>query len=159
MTTYKHKIALVGDSEVGKSAWLKYIKTKKFQNHYIATSGYNIDEIKIKRGHINISLEIWDISGHQKDGHLLDFYLRDIDAAIVMCSYDSELSTINIGKWTRCILKNSPKVKIIVCTNKSDLEDNNHSLDDQIDDINIISVKKGLEVMKPLEGVIKSLGY
>lgn len=103
------KIAIVGDTEVGKTCiMLRYLKNQ-FSPMYIPTKKAVI-ESAVKKinvpGHTVASLTIWDIPGRE-DMDLHKTYFRDLDAAIVVVDL-TEMNSIEMAPvWKQTILNNT----------------------------------------------------
>ncbi|XP_013382603.1 uncharacterized protein LOC106153276 isoform X2 [Lingula anatina] len=105
----KFKIALVGDTEVGKSSiFLRYYKNQ-FDYSYRPTEKVDIDNVVRK---INIpenavmSLTLWDLPGRE-DMDMRKTYYKDLDAAIVVVDLTDPEQVELAPSWRQEIISNA----------------------------------------------------
>ena len=114
------KIVLVGDSGVGKSAFVKRIRNGYFENKYIPTMGVEVFPFKyINNDKTNFIL--WDTAGQEKYGGLKEGYYNKAFGGIVMFDTTNKISYKNVPYWIDCLRKINPNLPIVVCGNKVDI--------------------------------------
>ena len=119
------KIAVLGQSLVGKSALTFRFINNKFPNEHDTTieDAYSI---KSKIDDIQCQLEILDTAGQDDYQTMLDTWINSCDGFILVYSIDNKESfEATKVRYERIIkLKGEQKVAIIIVGNKCDLEDN-----------------------------------
>jgi len=111
------KVLLVGDCEVGKTAFVTRHRTGVFVGKYKATENVQITPLSFYTNHGKMTVEIWDHSGTCiKTGIKSDGY----DAAIVMFDLTNRTSFKSVSMWISMIRMQFPEIHIIVCGNKGD---------------------------------------
>ena len=117
------KIALIGDSGVGKSCIALRYTTNEFNDNYISTNGAAYSTKIIQQGSDSIQLDIWDTAGQERFRSLGRRFYKD--AFIVLLVYDiTNAETFNNIKevWYPELEKNGEKKPIIgIVGNKMDL--------------------------------------
>ncbi len=82
----KLKIVIVGPPASGKTCFLERLLGKKFNSESISTIGVNFGIVEVGG---NIQLNVWDAAGSDHYQKIIEYYLRGIDAAIVMLACDT----------------------------------------------------------------------
>ena len=95
MTSYN--INLLGDAGVGKSTWIKKIKTNVFVNKYIATVGCSVNTFDIKTNYGKIILNLCDYAGQEKYSDRTR--ILKTDATILMFDLSNKCSYNNLQFW------------------------------------------------------------
>jgi len=118
------KIALVGDSGVGKTNLLNRLVTKDFLKESKATVGVELQSKTYKIDDRIVKLQIWDTAGQERFQSLTSSYFKGAKGGMIV--YDiTKNETYNnaINHWVECIKQNGdPEICIILIGNKSDLE-------------------------------------
>ena len=115
-----HKLVIVGDVGVGKTAFIKQGLTKQFSSQYIATQEYKLNSISFHTNNGDVNFEVRDIAGQEKFGDQKDNF-QGIECAIVMFDVTSRLSFRNVKPWVGILRKFIPGVPIVLCGNKCDI--------------------------------------
>ncbi|KAK8897559.1 hypothetical protein M9Y10_015517 [Tritrichomonas musculus] len=121
MSTEQIKIAIVGNSGVGKTSIINwYIKNVQETS---PTVGANIQDIVIDIDGKKTNLNIWDTAGQLQYRDIMPLYFRDVNLIIICFSAVDQESFDDIKSWNDLIVDHAPTevVKLIVC-NKIDLE-------------------------------------
>ena len=123
------KIAVVGDSQVGKTSLMDKFTQRSFDKDYSKTFGVKVSMFDgIIEGN-SIKLGFWDIAGDPKYHFLLPGFLKASIATILVFSLeDNELgreSFNHIPKWHKEVQKNCGEIPIYIFANKVDLVDEN----------------------------------
>jgi GTPase SAR1 family protein len=111
-----YKIALVGDTCVGKTALMEKITNGDFILHYEPNNDA-VTILDVATNQEPITFSIWEFNTNSSLETLQYF-----DAAIIMTSANDKKSFENIPYWIRVIEENNSKIPITVCINKSDLK-------------------------------------
>ena len=121
MSTEQIKIAIVGNSGVGKTSIINwYIKNVQETS---PTVGANIQDIVIDIDGKKTNLNIWDTAGQLQYRDIMPLYFRDVNLIIICFSAVDQESFDDIKSWNDLIVDHAPTdvVKLIVCK-KIDLE-------------------------------------
>lgn len=101
-----YKVALIGDSAVGKTSIITRLCHDHFLDHQEATvgGGFFIKPIKINNQIVN--LQIWDTAGQERFRSLVPMYARGA-AAIVIIFDVTDMNSLNniVEKWLNFIDK------------------------------------------------------
>jgi len=126
------KIVLVGDGGVGKTTLMNLHTSGKFEPRYEPTIGVEASPLSFLTNRGKITFNCWDTAGQEKYGGLRDGYYIQADGCIVMFSLDSRVSFRNTTDWLRNFWRvvGYRKPLIVLCGNKSDIEDRKVSPDD-----------------------------
>ena len=126
MITYK--ILILGDSSVGKTAYIVRFCEEKFEEGTISTIGVDIKTKFLTRKEKKINLQIWDTAGQERFRSIAKNSYKGADAIILM--YDiTNISTFkHIKNWITDIKSKTDKpldkLALLIIGNKSDLEEN-----------------------------------
>lgn len=112
------KVMLVGDGGVGKTTWLKLLRTGEFEKKYIATLGVEVHPITVKTSHGNIVFNVWDAAGQEKFGGLRDGYYINAQAALIFFDVTSRVTYKSLPNWHRDIVRVCENVPIVIVANK-----------------------------------------
>ena len=121
MTT-GHKVVIIGDSGVGKSAVIERILKDRFNTYDVSTIGaaFNIKRIAINEK--IIELQLWDTAGQERFNSIVPIYLKKAHAVILVYAINDKKSQDDlIQKWYPLVCDNEIKY-IYVVGNKCDLE-------------------------------------
>ena len=122
--TRKHcvKLFVCGSKGVGKTAQVKNLLNRNFENEYIPTDRADMHMTKIKIEENIFNVEICDVSGNQKD--ILEakaFFPGSAIALIVfdICDYPS---FFNVEYWLQILAENNPdpNLMLAIVGNKND---------------------------------------
>jgi small GTP-binding protein len=118
----KYKIIIIGDSGVGKSAFLDRYINNKFDNHYISTIGIDLFSKIININGENIKFHIWDSCGQENFKSLTRAYYRNVDAIIFMYSTSNLESFKKLDHWVNDFINHSVDyentVKVVIGSKK-----------------------------------------
>jgi GTP-binding protein of the ras superfamily involved in termination of M-phase len=111
------KIAMLGDSQVGKTSLMQKYVEGTFDDDYLQTLGVNFMDSTIDLGDHEVTFSIWDIGGHRDFASMLPMVCND--AAVVLFVFDlSRRSTLdNVRTWyTQARSHNKSAIPILVGT-------------------------------------------
>ena len=137
MITYK--ILILGDSSVGKTAFIVRFCEDKFQEESISTIGVDIKAKFLIRKEKKINLQIWDTAGQERFRSIAKNSYKGADRIILM--YDiTNISTFkHIKNWISDIKSKTDKpldkLALLIIGNKSDLEENREVNEENKNDI------------------------
>ena len=126
-TDYVLKIALLGDTAVGKTSLINRFLDNSFKENYAATMGVNIMTkiVELKDLQRKVRLVLWDIAGQETYRQTQGHYYEGCNGALLIYDITRYSSFDNIkAKWlrdyNRFIKKNR---SYILIGNKVDLKD------------------------------------
>ena len=137
MITYK--ILILGDSSVGKTAFIVRFCEDKFQEENLSTIGVDIKAKFLTRKEKKINLQIWDTAGQERFRSIAKNSYKGADGIILM--YDiTNISTFkHIKNWISDIKSKTDKpldkLALLIIGNKSDLEENREVNEENKNDI------------------------
>ncbi|XP_013772025.1 ras-related protein Rab-32-like [Limulus polyphemus] len=122
------KVLVIGDFGVGKTAIIRRYTEGVFSQYYKITIGVDFAIKSILwDAKTRITLQLWDIAGHERFGYMTRVYYKYATAAIIV--YDlSRLTTLeSVVKWQKDVidkvtLQNGQPIPIILLANKCDIE-------------------------------------
>merc|ERR1712215_440429 len=114
---YKFKIVVVGDSGVGKTAFLDCLDWS-----YIEGFACKIETLVVENK--TMKIQLWDTSGLERFRALLPGYYRGAHGFLLLFDASNSKSFDNISYWNNHVLKSANEgVQKIVVGNKSDKTD------------------------------------
>jgi Ras-related protein Rab-2A len=119
---YRIKTIIVGDTGVGKSAFLQRFAHNKFKNDRDSTIGVEFNATVVDIGTIPIKFELWDTAGQERFRSIISGYFRD-SIAIILCYDITRVCTFNnLSKWICEIKEKCPyENSVILLGLKNDL--------------------------------------
>ena len=158
LETDKFKIIMVGDSEVGKTVFVKRWTLDKFLDAYKMTASANISNKTFHVEGENIEFEIWDLAG--QESLLISNYFFGASGALLLFDKNDEETLKSLEDWYTKIRELSGKIPIIVVGNKLDLVEEPSKKGEKFAKKNNMlyietSVKTGLNVSKTFETLAK----
>ncbi|KAM9987209.1 hypothetical protein ACTFIY_011621 [Dictyostelium cf. discoideum] len=122
-----YKVLLIGDYAVGKSSIIKRYCTGIFSPNYKLTIGvdFSVKDIELEKNKI-VSLQLWDIAGHERFGTMTRVYYRYAIAAIIVFDLSRPSTFDAVTKWredvnSKVVLANQEPIPVLLLANKSDL--------------------------------------
>lgn len=120
-----YKLVLVGDGGVGKTTWMKKIRSGDFEKKYVATLGVEVHPVRFETTDgQHFCFNVWDTAGQEKLGGLRDGYYIGGDCAIAVHDLTSDTTFANVDNWlndVKRVCNRDGKVIPIVCVgNKRD---------------------------------------
>jgi len=122
------KIVLIGDGGVGKTAYVKRLRTGEFEKRYIPTMGVEVHPFTYKTNRYNRTFNFWDCAGQEKYGGLQEGYWLGANGFIVMFDVTNRISWKNVPEYINKIRIDHPTTLIIICGNKIDLTSNGNNV-------------------------------
>ena len=121
-TTYTAKLAIVGDTGVGKSSIAQRFAKGTFTSYTEMTIGAAFLSAKLQRPAHCVKYQLWDTAGQERYRALAPLYYRHAHAVIIVYDMASRDSFEGAKRWkkeVRLCLGDSPVYAILA--NKSDL--------------------------------------
>lgn len=121
MTSQNYKFVLVGNGGVGKTTYLKYMRSEFFDPKYIATLGVEVHSLHFNTNYGHITISVWDTAGREEFGGLRSGYYVGAHGAMIF--YDHyEGTKANLGKWAYDIAQTTGDLPAVIVRTKSDKE-------------------------------------
>lgn len=115
------KIAIVGNSSVGKTQLINILTGNKFDYKYNPTMSVDFNCL-LSNDKKKPNFEFWDISGAEKSGNMIKLYLKDTLLYIVVCDITRESSIVAMRDWINLVKKyTNSKCPYYLVFNKTDL--------------------------------------
>ncbi|KAB0799298.1 hypothetical protein PPYR_07178 [Photinus pyralis] len=121
------KVVVIGDFGVGKTAIIKRCTEGVYSSLYKVTIGADF-AIKtfVWDDNTRITLQMWDISGHERFGSLTSVYYRYASAAAIVFDLTRPETFTSVEKWLldlrgKVELPNGQPLPIILLANKGDI--------------------------------------
>jgi len=118
------KLIVVGDSQVGKTCYVKRISKGTFENIYTPTIGVDFFPLEQRTNRGDITFQIWDMAGQDKFRGLEDRYYKGASACFIMFDLTSITSFKNLPKWISSVYRVCENIPIVICGNKADQKEN-----------------------------------
>ena len=115
------KVALLGDSGVGKSSLVARIQSDAFADDQEPTIGASFHVHQCRSGTTEYTLEIWDTAGQERYRSLAPLYYRNADALVVVYDVTSPRTEQAALVWIAKLRETNPKSVVALVGNKSDL--------------------------------------
>ena len=123
MDDYDHlmKIAVVGDSAVGKTSLLLRFVDDEYRSSYSSTIGvdFNIKMMELD-GKI-IKLQIWDTAGQERFRAIVNSYYRGAHVVIIAFDLSCRETFMHVPKWYDETMRHAVDTKLVLVGCKSDL--------------------------------------
>ena len=132
------KVAIAGDSGVGKSSILTQYTDHQHKDVYDPTIGIDLRVRSVKYQQNTIKMQIWDTSGLEKYRSILYSYFRNLNAFILVFSLTDHQSFKHIYYWLNILKENNSEISNLVFVlvgNKSDLLEDRQVTPQQIEQL------------------------
>ena len=130
-TTIEHKVVLIGDSSVGKTAIINQFMYESIDENHQATVGIDFFAKTLERDGKTVKMQIWDTAGQEKFRALIPSYIRDSTVALFVYDITSEESFTNLERWYK-LVNDIADPALVIVGNKTDLEDNREVTSDRL---------------------------
>jgi small GTP-binding protein len=121
---YMYKVLIVGNSGVGKTAFLMRYCDDNFSQSFVATVGIDFKVKNMYRQDKRIKLQIWDTAGQERYRTITTAYYRGAMGFILMFDLTNEESFHAVKGWAATIQDLSwENARAVLVGNKSDLTD------------------------------------
>ena len=131
MTTREHKVVLIGDSSVGKTAIINQFMYESIDENHQATVGIDFFAKSIEKNDKTVKMQIWDTAGQEKFRALIPSYIRPSTVALFVYDITSEESFNNLERWYK-LVEDIADPAIVIVGNKIDLEENREVSTDKL---------------------------
>eukprot|EP00053_Salpingoeca_punica_P020634 m.212101 g.212101 ORF g.212101 m.212101 type:complete len:217 (+) comp19545_c0_seq1:133-783(+) len=125
-TEHLYKVLVIGDYGVGKTSIIRRFTQDVFQANYKLTIGVDFAVKMMDLEGKHIKLQMWDIAGHERFGHMTHVYYKYAVAAVLVFDLGRPATFESILKWHRDLnskveLPNGDPLPVILLANKADL--------------------------------------
>ncbi|GIX88697.1 ras-related protein Rab-32 [Caerostris extrusa] len=124
------KLLVVGDYGVGKTAIIRRYTEGTFTQNYKITIGVDF-ALKSLQWDENtlVTLQLWDIAGHERFGYMTATYYRHSQAAIIVFDLVRLATLDSVMKWhsdikEKVVSSNGRPIPVILLANKCDIQGN-----------------------------------
>eukprot|EP01126_Amoeba_proteus_P040367 TRINITY_DN4302_c0_g1_i11.p1 TRINITY_DN4302_c0_g1~~TRINITY_DN4302_c0_g1_i11.p1 ORF type:complete len:230 (-),score=35.93 TRINITY_DN4302_c0_g1_i11:44-733(-) len=123
-----YKVLVIGDYAVGKTSIIKRYCEGYFTPNYKLTIGVDFAVKSLEIENKNVSLQLWDVAGHERFGTMTRVYYKYAIAALVVFDLTRPATFEAVLKWrddvnSKVILANDQPIPLVLLANKCDLED------------------------------------
>ena len=129
------KIMLLGDSSVGKTAFILRFCDGKFEDDSITTIGLDTKTKFVSHKDKKIQLQIWDTAGEERFRSIAKSCYKGADGILLMYDVSNIGSFKHIKNWITDIENNitvpKDKLALIIIGNKSDLTEDKKKVDNK----------------------------
>ncbi|CAF0982863.1 unnamed protein product [Rotaria sordida] len=116
------KVALIGDSGVGKTSFIQRFCKDHFTETFSATLGVDIQVKMLNIDNRIVALQIWDTAGQERFRSITKQFLRKCDGIILVYDVTSEITFQNVRSWISCTQELTDADCVVVLVgNKTDL--------------------------------------
>ncbi|XP_076318336.1 ras-related protein Rab-32B-like isoform X2 [Tachypleus tridentatus] len=122
------KVLVIGDFGVGKTAIIRRYTEGVFYQYYKITIGVDFALKSIFwNPKMHVTLQLWDIAGHERFGYMTHVYYKYATAAIIVYDLSRPTTLESVVKWqndvkNKVTLQNGQPIPIILLANKCDIE-------------------------------------
>ena len=122
---YLVKIALLGDTTVGKTNLVLRFTENNFTTNNPPTIGYDYKSktIILKNSKKKAKLQIWDTAGQERYMSLCKTVYQKVDGVIMVYDITVKKTFDNILTWIKIVKDFNDKMPILLIGNKTDLND------------------------------------
>jgi Rab family protein len=118
------RVVFLGESGAGKTSIISsHLLRGTFQPRLAPTIGASVLNTSLSWQGASVRFAIWDTAGQEVYHSLTPMYYRTAVVAIVVFDIASQLSYNRVPEWIKELNQNAPEAGVIICGNKSDLED------------------------------------
>ena len=118
---YTFKILLLGDSTIGKTAFILRFCEDKFDSDSLTTIGLDQKNKYVKRGDKKLELHIWDTAGQERFKSISQNSIKNCKGVVVVFDLTNKISFEKVTDWIEQVRELTRKVPICLFGNKSDL--------------------------------------
>ena len=120
------KLAIIGDSNVGKSNFLFKFIEGQFSPLHVATIGFDYKSriVTLPESKKKVKLQIWDTAGQEKYMSINKNLFQRVQGVILMYDITKRETFERLDLWLNLIKQMTNDIPIVLVGNKLDQEDN-----------------------------------
>ncbi|CAL1526875.1 unnamed protein product [Lymnaea stagnalis] len=124
-----YKVLVIGEFGVGKTSIIRRYTEGYFSPNYKLTIGVDFALKSIEWSkNVKVNLQLWDIAGHERFGHMTRVYYKYAIAAIIVFDLSRPATFDSVLKWlddvnSKVMLANENPVPVLLLANKCDIDD------------------------------------
>lgn len=124
-----YKILVIGEFGVGKTSIIRRYTEGTFSPNYKLTIGVDFALKNIQWDDTTkVNLQLWDIAGHERFGHMTRVYYKYAIAAIIVFDLSRPATFDSVLKWlndvnSKVMLANEEPVPVLLLANKCDIDE------------------------------------
>ncbi len=129
MSQFNHddviKVVVAGDSGCGKTSIMNRYCLHQYQEEHYPTIGIEMQLTQFQYENQLVKMQIWDTSGGDRFQSITNLYFRNIDAIVLVFSFDNYDSFSHLTNWmqrVRQVNSGSDQLAYIVVGHKNDLK-------------------------------------
>ncbi|XP_005097933.1 ras-related protein Rab-32B [Aplysia californica] len=129
LNEHLYKVLVIGEFGVGKTSLIRRYTEGYFSPNYKLTIGVDFALKSIEWDNsTKVNLQLWDIAGHERFGHMTRVYYKYAIAAIIVFDLSRPATFDSVLKWledvnSKVMLSNEEPVPVLLLANKCDIED------------------------------------
>lgn len=121
------KVLVIGDFGVGKTSLIRRYTEGVFNPAYKITIGVDFSLKHLVWNKKHITLQLWDIAGHERFGYMTRVYYKYATAAVIVFDLSRPATLHSVLKWKEdlCAKVSQPNgrpLPVLLVANKCDLE-------------------------------------
>eukprot|EP01059_Diplonema_ambulator_P008628 TRINITY_DN1828_c0_g5_i1.p1 TRINITY_DN1828_c0_g5~~TRINITY_DN1828_c0_g5_i1.p1 ORF type:complete len:221 (+),score=57.17 TRINITY_DN1828_c0_g5_i1:145-807(+) len=122
-----YKTLVVGDYAVGKTSLIRKYTTGEFSGQYRITIGVDFCSKQVECDGRAVTLQLWDIAGHERFGAMTRVYYKFATAAVVVFDLTRPSTLESAIKWrqdinAKVLLPNDKPIPMLLVANKADIK-------------------------------------
>ena len=121
---YIIRIALLGDSDVGKTNMIIRFIDNAFSLNIPSTVGYDCKDKIISLGKKKVKVQIWDTAGQERYLSISKSFLQKLDGVMLIYDIAHLQSFQSMKGWIDLVRNYKEKIPTIIVGNKTDKKDN-----------------------------------
>jgi small GTP-binding protein len=115
------KLIVFGDAGAGKTSLVQRARHGAFSPQYKPTIGAQFVTCAVTVRGVRVPLQIWDTAGQEVYRSLVNFYVRDAQAAILVVGLDNPDAANSATAWLEFIRARAAGTAVVLFANKTDL--------------------------------------
>jgi small GTP-binding protein len=118
----RHKVVVLGNTRTGKTSILSRVLGEEVPSRFVPTIGANFHRLDVQLDDAKILLSIWDTAGQEVYHSLVPIYVREAEAALLVCDITDSGSFEKLESWANLAVDTAGRgICLFVVANKVDL--------------------------------------
>lgn len=136
----KTKLALMGESGVGKSSLVRRFVLNEYQDAYVPTVGTRVSKVELVVPHgadteVQLDMSVFDMMGQPGFKELIrETFYHGAQALMAVCDFTRKESLDALKDWIPSALEIAGDVPVYIVVNKKDLGDQRAITDEEVHD-------------------------